>query len=359
MRKFIIILFALAITLVTTACTKTESDPESSEVVSDPFAEKNSGLSVSENPNDDSGSDSSFDDTTDGLWEQTNNKITDMLTGGYLVDYGSAPLIYNGEPIKMTLTITTDEGNKVDRSVGVMALIDDMPQEVSLDGETYSYMAVYTGLKPNKAYTKELYLKPSVLPEDRENPKVHFADCDTPDFRATEQCMSFWGVHSFSGYRGCRALVISNEIENPRGYTAETNVREEINTYKKGMSNIVKKNSDKTTGYCLNEDGTLSGTYVLYYGKETKHRIVFFINDRPVTFNGGKDFCDIEFKDGYMYTFDFTLDEKPEQMDIFYALDLYTTQEDYGDNPCVSDDGPYVVVRHDFVDEHYLKYKGL
>lgn len=356
MRKFITILFTLTAALVLTACAKNESSYES-EFFSDPFGESNSELSVSDSSNNVSEGDKFFDNTVDGLWDQANNKITDMLTGGYLIDYGDAPLIYNGEPIKITLTITTDEDNHVDRSVGIMAFIDDMPQEVSLDGESYSYMAVYTNLEPNKTYTKELYFKPAAFPEDRENLSVDFADCDTPDYRATEQCMAFWGVHSFSGYRVCRELVISMEIEGSREYSAETDIREEINTYEKGKPNIVKKNLDKTTGYCLNEDGTLSGTYILYYGKETKHRIVFFINDRPVTFNGGKDFCDIEFKDGYMYTFDFTLDEKPKQMDIFYALDLYTTREDHGANPCVSDEGPYVVVRHDFVDEHYLKYK--
>ncbi len=158
-------------------------------------------------------------------------------------------------------------------------------------------------------------------------------------------------------HRGSRAIIINKEIEKPREYTAETDILEELNTCPKGMLNIVHKNLDKTSGYCLNEDGTLSGTYIMYYGKEGKHRLVFFINDRPVTFNGGKDFCDVEFKDGYMYTIDFTLDEKPEHMDIFYALDLYTVKYDYGDSPGVNGSTPFIVVRHDFVDEHYLKYK--
>ena len=359
MKKIFSIITSLSILLVLTGCTKVENNSESSNLLSNPFENISSDNFTSERPSESADSEETPDNTLDE-WDRVNKNLQDLAHGGYIINYNeNEPLVYDGQPVKVNIIITTGKENFVDYSVGVLALINDMPQEVSVDGEKYSYMALYTGLEPNKEYTQELYLKPAVLPEDRDDPRVYFADCANPDYKPTERCMAYWGVHWFSGYRGNLELKINKEIENPAVYKPEINFREElVTTPEKGSPEIVLKNNDKTSGYCLNENGTLTGTYKLYNSEASKHRIVFFVNDCPVTFNNGKSFCEIDFKEGYKYTFDFKLDENPEHMDLMYALDFYLSPDSpHNDIPCLNSNRPYIIVRHDFVDEHYLKYK--
>lgn len=81
----------------------------------------------------------------------------------------------------------------------------------------------------------------------------------------------------------------------------------------------------------LNEDGSLSATYKIQNAAAGMHRLIVLVDDKPVTFNGGKSFCDIDVLPRTNYYLDFTLDEDPAEFGYIYVLDFFT--ESIGDNP--------------------------
>lgn len=341
---------ALAAMLTLTACSKTGDSSENSDFIPDPFpgssywetvVEYSSDISDSVNASD------NFSETSSNDLDQVRDTVNQLSAGGCSVDInGGKPLVYDGDHVKLEITFAPSERNALNCSEGIMVFINELPQEVSADGVNYSYMAVYSELEPGKEYTKELYFKPAVLRGDKEDINVYFADCFNPDYRPQESYLTFGNTHSFAGFAARLEMTMNTEIEQIVEADIENDIREEIAAnVARGANGIVKKNNGKSNGYFLNEDGTLSGTYVLT-GEDhnSTHRIAFFVNDNPVTFNGGKRFCDIEYKSGFKYSFDFTLDENPGHMDYFYAMDISENDGSAHMHAYV----PEIIVRNDY-----------
>lgn len=97
------------------------------------------------------------------------------------------PLSFNGEPVKVPITVTTNDKNTVNCSTGVFVFINRLAQEVSTDGINFNYMAVFT--EPGTAFKRELYFKPSILPEDAGKDKlgVSFANCENVCYHLNPQ----------------------------------------------------------------------------------------------------------------------------------------------------------------------------
>ncbi len=351
MKKYCLILASLIAALTLTACGKTEISSDSGSLP-DPFAESSSNVPVGGSASQDSDAEKEPDnisETAPNDPEQVRNIVNQLSVCGCMVDFnGGKPLVYDGETVKLDITFAPSNSNSLNCSEGIMVFINELPQEVSADGVNYSYMAVYSELEPGKECTKELYFKPSVLHGDEENINVYFADCFNPDYKPQESYLTFGNTHSFAGFATSLEMTMNADIEQIVNAEIETDIREEIAAGgARGTKGIVMKNNGRSNGYYLNEDGTLSGTYELSEAEDnTAHRIAFFVNDKPVTFNGGKRFCDIEYKAGYKYSFDFTLDENPDHLDYFYAMDISGTSN-IG-LPYMHANVPLIIVQNDY-----------
>lgn len=354
MKKFFKTALVLTIILAITACAKTE---EPSGEITDPFGESLSSQQSEAGNNETSESDER---------SQARDALYVYNHGGCDVDINQGePLNYNGEPVKAEITIYTHQGNYVNWSTGLSVFINGLIQDVSADGVNYGNMAIYTDLEPGKEYHREIWFKPSVLPSDKgkENLEVSFAQCFNPSYKLNEAFLAFGLTHSFNAYRAVLEMTISKEITDVAAdEEIETTFRKELwKNPGRGGSGLVSKADSKSSCYYLNEDGTLSGTYELINTDSVKHRLAFFVNDEPVTFNGGKLFCDIEFEKGYVYYLDYKLDEKPNHFDYIYVLDFYDVPKtnSKGESYVMTRLGvhtPEIIVRHDFIDKAVYEY---
>lgn len=337
MKKTIQVLIAAAITFTLTACTRTG---EVNSAISDPFAAL---------------SDNGETNTTNDEIAMIFKELEAYSEGGFAltINNNNMTIYYDGEPIKITIDIDMFGGNEINWSIGVPVFINGLAQEVSADGVNYSYMAVYSDLEPGKKYQRELWLKPSVLLEDRGKDKlnVSFTECANVHYSPNAVCPRLNGTHRFFDYRIVLEMQINREITSVVEADIETIVRDKIpENSEKGVSYIMPNKDGSNDIYYLNEDGTLSGTFILQNTDSGKHRLAVFMNDEPVTFNGGKRFVDVEFKEGHNYLFDFVLDEKPKALDFFYVLDFYDIQQNENKVSRLGSDTPSIIVECDYID---------
>lgn len=313
MRKIFSTLTAFSIALMLTACAKTEN---TSSILSDPFANLEDRESSTITP----------DDTFEFKREYA--IALGLCSAGISVD-NEEPLSFNGEPVKVPITVTTNDRNTVNCSTGVSVFINGLAQEVSTDGVDYDYMAVFTELEPGTAYKTELYFKPSILPEDEGKDKleVSFANCVNVGYHPEPPHYGFWFTHTFGNLRVPVEMTLNTAITDIAKREFETGFTyEPVKVATHNCSDFVPNNKNDPDNYSwlyMDEDGSLSMTYCVENAVEGLHRLALFVNDRPVTFNGGKSFCDIDAKQKTKYFLDITLDENPDEFAYIYMLDFY------------------------------------
>ncbi len=273
---------------------------------------------------------------------------------GIAMTVNNEKLIYDGEPVKVAVTLKTPERNELDCSCGISVFINGLAQEVSTDGVNYGYMAIYKDQKPGNEYETELYFKPSVLPEDKDKDslEVSFVSCSNADYKPSRLFLTLFGTHEFDLLRKTIEMTVDKEITNIIERETESEFTAEL--VKKpthDMADFIPNNlTDNEYGLLyLSEDGSLSATYSLQNTAVGAHRLALFVNDKPATFNGGKSFCDIEVEPETKYLLDIVLDEDPDELGYIYMLDFYEEEVKNGviyahvDSPT-----PKIIVAHDF-----------
>lgn len=145
---------------------------------------------------------------------------------------------------------------------------------------------------------------------------------------------AFWGIYWFDGQPLLFALKVNKDISNIVEPVFETEYTSKpVKQVTTEISDIMPNDKYKNNyeWLFLNEDGSLSATYEVQNAQTGMHRLIVLIDDKPVTFNGGKSFCDIDVQSKTNYYLNFTLDEDPAEFGYIYVLDFFN--ENIGDNP--------------------------
>lgn len=348
----------MAAAIALTGCTKTES----SELLSDPFVKTSSltedpdaSLDTSDaNEQSSSSEHNSESDFSSDTREEIRERVIALSNCGVRMTVNDDKLVYNDEPVKVSVTLETNRRNEINCSFGISVFINGLAQEVSADGADYSYMAVYKELEPDKKYETELYFKPSVLPEDKDKDslEVSFVQCSNADYIPSRLYLTLFGTHEFDLLRKTIEMTVSKEITDIIEREIESEFTAEfVKKPTHDMSDFIPNNlKDNEYGLLyLSEDGSLSATYSLQNTAVGTHRLALFVNDKPATFNGGKSFCDIEVEPDTKYLLDIVLDENPDELGYIYMLDFYEEEVKNGviyahvDSPT-----PKIIVAHDF-----------
>lgn len=318
MKKILSTLTALAAALTLTACAKTE---ETSSEISDPFSD----LSA---PDPDSGAwDDNSDPSSSAPVDENEyfRALSNCVTGVAINTTGA--VVYDGEPVKVPIAVTVHERNSVNCSTGVSVFINGLAQEISANGVNYDYMVVYDDLEPGMIYETELYLKPSVLPGDKGKDMldVEILECPNAAFKPRPPHYAFWGTHWFDDPL-LFALKVNKNILNIVEPVFETEYTSKPAKQVTHEASDIMPNDKFKNEYellFLNEDGSLSATYEVQNAETGMHRLIVLVDDKPVTFNGGKSFCDIDVQSRTNYYLNFTLDENPAEFGYIYVLDFF------------------------------------
>lgn len=347
----------LLILLLFAGCTQTSLDDN---FIYDPFLEQ---FEQTQNTNEQQSIDellshnnpqSSITPPMDTL-EAVRDYIFSLATCSVAMTVNDEKLIYDGEPVKVMVTLKTDESNNLNCSCGISVFINGLAQEVSTDGVNYDYIAVYKELEQGNEYEAELYFKPSILLEDKDKNslEVSFVQCSNVHYKPSRLFLTLFGTHDIGFLRIPIEMIVNKRITNIVECKTETEFTSRLITKPTNdISDFVPNNlKDGEYGLLyLSENGSLSATFSLQNTSIGTHRLALFVNDKPVTFNGGKSFCDIEVKPQTQYLLEITLDEDPDELDYVYMLDFHNEKRDSEVTYTYASSGrPKIIVAHDFV----------
>lgn len=232
------------------------------------------------------------------------------------------PIVYDGQPVKIKVSVTMHEENTIDWSPGIACSINGVYQKLSGCGQEDATVLVLDAVSPGESREFELTLDPEVLEQDadKDKLKMSFMTCPNAAFIATED----WPTYGFS-----RTLDFSlpDTIElkqKPKTVSPEisTEYTEQLITddltdklFKDGSYReeqeyfFAYQDNDINGPLALSEDGGLSFDAVMTNFDAGTYLLGVIKNNQLTTFNGGKEYVEISVKDKHIYTAAIKLDE--------------------------------------------------
>ncbi len=354
MKRFCSIFMAIIAALILAACAKTESDPESSAVVSDPFADSSTIQTVESTEKTESTSEQS--QTSEN--ENPTKALYELLAkGGTLERFGyeEEPFEYNGTPITLPVTITANEKNFAECSVGITCCINGVVQRLTSEDQVDKTMIIKENLSPGETITFEITFDPIVSSEDADNEKlmISFLSSYQPTFQATEEYIGFAGREAhISTYGPLNMKARPVNIIDP---ITDSSYEERLSTSERSyLPSFYRGDPAKTENIIsylnINKDESLDFNVTASHLCEGTYYAFILQNNEMVTFNGGKEYMKIDAKEKCEYDLDFHLD-KAECGDAVECV--FCQRIDFGDDYdiayVVQTTGACLVVREDFI----------
>lgn len=349
MRHFLIAACVLTAAVTLTACEKTDNY-SSSEILSDPFAE--SGIAQSEE----------IADVSEYLPEQSSSSAEEnptkalyrLLTeGGMLATFGydDEPYEYNGAPITMPVTVTANDDNLTDWSIGIMCCINGVMQRLTSDDQVDKTMIIKEDISPGETITLDITFDPMIAADDadKEQVKIVFLTTNNPTFQATEEFVRFAGrAAEISTYGSLYLNVRPVNITKP---VTDTSYKEKIRTSERGyLPSYYRGDPQNIISYLnINSDKSLDFNVTASHLSEGEYYAFILQNNETVTFNDGKEYMKIDTEEKHEYDLDFHLDkaECGDAIECVFCQRL-NFDDEYFLNNVVQTTGSCPVVREDF-----------
>lgn len=334
MKKTKIILTALAIATLLTACANTSE--EISNTISNPFEE-----SVSKTDTDSSDQpqyDNLLDDY-DNLCEEYYHKYQrSTIYYDYKGTEENSTFEFNGDDIEIKFVANTiphqdypEKANKYTMEVAYSVYIDGVMQKISLDGNEYSE-TVPVSIPPYKQTEVSIKVKPE-LPEDCLNKEKHTLKlvCTLhTNFVMHEKLRHLHFVNINDAYTLVYRYVVFNEqptiIQPFTAYENVTQFSAKDKTLNYGLkcpglneNHYLRIFPQSDNSYYLTlDDNKLNGDMIFDGAESGKYRVYFFVNNKRVNVNDAY-YASVEVKEGFVPKIPFTLDNL-QNYDTIYAI---------------------------------------
>ena len=234
-------------------------------------------------------------------------------------------LKYDGSPVVFDVEYITEPGFTGEMEFGFMVVSDGVPIKSLINGEE----STMHKLNMSAGETKKISVSFVPFGKSGETLAMHPISVLNPSFALNETQDSFYFYHSVLTtaplevkmekdsaleYKFCDKFekIVANEVAEQYGFDKNsTNVQyalwQEGNESNKQLN--IGENGVGKFGFVA------GGTSV-----NAEMRVTFFVNSRPVTFNGGFNSLDIGLFENYMSYSDITLDEPVKKYDSVYAI---------------------------------------
>lgn len=258
------------------------------------------------------------DDTYDPEYNPDRDILMQLSHGGLdcSVNRGE-PVEYNGEPVTIPVTLKARPVEEVSFSAGISCTINGVPQKLSTDGDKDKTVIIKTDLAPQETIEFEITLDPAVLAEDadKEQLPISFTLYFNAAYVPTENYPAFGNTHnagwipsSYIKFNTKPVNIVSPQAEgeyNEELFTDEVKKKYDITD---SSAPVILQNGAPAGVLRTDDNGELSFTLLCCNRKAGKYRIHVLKNDMLATFNGGKEYAEVEIKEGYIYTLDFNMD---------------------------------------------------
>lgn len=352
MKRFLAILSVLTLIFVLAACENTENISDS-EAISDPFAEStirqtDSSAKETENSSD-------LEQPSDA--ENPTRALAQLLgRGGTLERFGydEEPYEYNGTPITLPVTVTANEGNSAECSVGITCCINGVVQRLTSGDQVDKTMIIKENISPGETITFDIAFDPIVSLEDADNEKfmISFLSSYQPTFQATEEYIGFAGREAHISTYGPLNMKArpTNIIDPITDFSYEERISTSGRDYLPSFYRGDPSKTENIISYLnINKDKSLDFNVTASHLSEATYYAFILQNNEMVTFNGGKEYMKIDAKEKYEYDLDFHLD-KAECGDAIECVFCQRINfgDDYDLGYVVQTTGACLVVREDF-----------
>ena len=230
-------------------------------------------------------------------------------------------LKYNGEQLSLDIEL---ENYASEAEIGFVLVSDGQPVETSVDGKT----EIVHIIKLPKEEIVDFTAIFTPYGKKGETIAIHPVSILEPGFSLSENEKSFMFFHSIITTAPIKLKMEQENINNAAAcekwetisYT-DSKVAE-LKIEEQGKSLQYKLFQEKSSSDFFNiSEGKGSFKFLAYdSGTNANIRVSFFLNSRPVTFNGGCSYLNTEIVENYISCADIAIDEKVSEYDSVYAL---------------------------------------
>lgn len=260
--------------------------------------------------------------------ESEANKDTPVQSVQYRIHIASdiSKLKYDGSPINLDIEYITDKGFTGEMEFGFMLVSDGVPVKSVVDGADN----ILHKFKMSAEQTKKLSVSFVPYGKSGETIAIHPVSVLNPYFKLSDTQDKFYFYHSVLT---TAPVEIKMEKDGALEYNF-SNKYEKIIADKDTKQKYGITENDSDIKCLLWQDNTKSnnkleidddgkGEFRFVVGGTNVNaniRVTFFLNSRPVTFNGGLNALDIGMFENYISYSDIILDEPVNKYDTVYAV---------------------------------------
>ncbi len=287
-------------------------------------------------------------------------------SGGFSAEInGNKPIVYDGKPVTVKVSVSANTDNKADMSIGICCNINGIFQSLSGNGQENQTMIICEGIAPGESTEFDVTFDPQVLEEDADKKQVSmsFATSFNPTYQASESFIGYGNTHNIQWMMPSRIEFKSKPKTVSPDFTDEyteqlmtDKLADELFTetkYNPDLSyDYIEQQGAQSAALKLSDDGSLSFTYTSINLEPGTYRIILLKNNQQAAFNGGKEYIEMTVKKGYLYTAGI----KPDEVQRGDAIQCVAVLKDYNEEVFPSSlqaTTPHLVVGNDYIGATY------
>ena len=326
MKKFKLISVVLMSSLTLTACVDSNNNEG---LLDDPFDKTESSPAITSGSHD------------PGI--ANDNPIRDNMIllnqGSYCCNVMEDELQYNGDTVKLTVSMQAGEDCKANISIGISCYINSVPQKLSCGDNKDQTVLIEKDFEPGDDLKLNVEFDPVVSEEDadKEQLPITFVTYYNPDYTPTEEYPAFGNLRD--GIALTKKIIFNKEpdtvsIQTEDNYTELLRTKENLNKF----NGILTMDDEYKTKEALqdgkhagsilkvDENGVIDLSLVLDNYNEDEYIFSLMKNNEIVKFNGGKDLVKINIKGEHIYVVDIKL-EGVEPGDVIQVIEQFPNSE--------------------------------